>query len=96
MKNPHHTIPRVINTDKNAAYPCTVEKLKQEEVLPDNCHLRQCKYLNNAIEQDHRFIKQRDNVMLGFGSFHTAHRTLRNIETIIYAQKRINRNSGQA
>src|SRR5437762_1421916 len=41
MKNSHHSQPRVINVDKNAAYPCAVEELKSEQVLPDNCQLRQ-------------------------------------------------------
>ena len=32
--------------------------------------VRQVKYLNNIIEQDHRFIKKRTKPMLGFKSFH--------------------------
>lgn len=87
MNNSHHPIPRVVNTDKNAAYPGAVEDLKQEQVLPENCNLRQCKYLNNIVEQDHRFIKKRVNVMLGFGSFHTARTTLRGIETMHMLRK---------
>ena len=43
-------------------------------------NLRQCKYLNNIIEQDHRFIKRRTRPMLGFKRFTTAWRTLRGIE----------------
>ena len=42
--------------------------------------LRQCKYLNNVIEQDHRFIKRRTRPMLGFKRFTTAWRTVRGIE----------------
>ncbi len=34
--------------------------------------LRQQKYLNNIVEQDHRFIKKRVHSMLGFKSFKTA------------------------
>src|SRR5262245_20899739 len=53
--------PRVINVDKNPAYPPAVEQLKQEGTLPSRTQLRQCKYLNNLVEQDHRFIKRRVN-----------------------------------
>ncbi|MBC8015248.1 MAG: DDE-type integrase/transposase/recombinase [Sporomusaceae bacterium] len=34
--------------------------------------LRKVKYLNNIIEQDHRFIKRKVNPILGFDSFRTA------------------------
>jgi transposase, IS6 family len=55
-----HTInPRVITVDQNAAYPPAFEALQQESLLPETCLLRQCKYLNNIIEQDHRFVKRR-------------------------------------
>jgi len=52
-------IPRVINVDKNPAYPAAVEALKAEGTLPRRVRLRQCKYLNNVIEQDHRTVKRR-------------------------------------
>jgi IS6 family transposase len=52
-------IPRVINVDKNPAYPAAVEVLKAEGTLPRRVRLRQCKYLNNVIEQDHRTVKKR-------------------------------------
>jgi transposase-like protein len=50
-------IPRIINVDKNPAYPTAVEALKAEGILPRRVRLRQCKYLNNVIEQDHRTVK---------------------------------------
>lgn len=68
--------PRVITVDKNAAYPPAVTELKEDEALPQGCELRQSKYVNNVIEQDHRFIKRRVNPGQGFGSFATAERTL--------------------
>ena len=46
--------PRVINVDRNPAYPVAVEQLKQDGTLRRRCRVRQCKYLNNMIEQDHR------------------------------------------
>ena len=50
--------PRVINVDKNPAYPAAIEELKKEEILSNEGELRQKKYLNNIIEQDHRFPKK--------------------------------------
>ena len=51
---PHISTPRVITVDKNAAYPKAFKELKAERGMPDSCELRQSKYLNNLIEQDHR------------------------------------------
>ena len=48
---------RVINVDKNAAYPKAIADLKAAGILPEQVELRQVKYLNNLIEQDHRFIQ---------------------------------------
>jgi DDE domain len=42
-----------------SAYPAAVEALKADGVIPRRVVLRQCKYLNNVIEQDHRTIKKR-------------------------------------
>jgi transposase-like protein len=58
--NASHTItPRVITVDKNAAYPKALNELKAAKAFPASCKLRQSKYLNNLVEQDHRFIKRR-------------------------------------
>jgi transposase, IS6 family len=77
----------VINVDKNPAYPPAVGLLKEEGTLPNRTQLRQCKYLNNLIEQDHRFIKRRVNPGLGFFSFNTAWRTIRGYETMNMIRK---------
>jgi len=58
-------IPRVINVDKNPAYPAAIRVLKQEGVLPPRVRVRQCKYLNNVIEQDHRNVKKRTRLAKG-------------------------------
>ncbi len=42
--------------------------------------MRQIKYLNNIIEQDHRGIKRIINPMLGFKSFDAAEATIAGIE----------------
>ena len=80
LASSHTTSPRVMNVHKNPAYPDSFETVKQEELIRPRSYLRQCKYLNNVIEQDHRFIKRRTRPMLGFKRFHTAWRTLRGIE----------------
>ena len=78
----HTQIPRVINVDKNAAYPAAVDDLKADEQLPETAQIRQVKYLNNRVEQDHRFIKRLIKPGMGFGSFNTARRTLRGMEAM--------------
>lgn len=86
--NASHTVePRVINVDKNAAYPPAIESLKSDEALPETAETRQVKYLNNLVEQDHRFIKRRVNPGLGFGSFNTARRTLKGYEAMNMIRK---------
>jgi transposase, IS6 family len=57
----NHPVPRVINTDKHAAYPPAIVQLKDEGVLEENCRHRPVQYLNNVLEQDHRAIKRRIN-----------------------------------
>lgn len=83
----HTTKPRVINVDKNAAYPKAFAELKAEGLIPEHCELRQVKYLNNLIEQDHRFIKRRVKPGLGFASFETAWRTLQGYEIMNMIRK---------
>ncbi|RAN66285.1 DDE-type integrase/transposase/recombinase, partial [Bacillus sp. SRB_8] len=63
---------RVITVDKNPAYPVAIQELKEEKHMPEGMQLRQAKYLNNIVEQDHRFIKKRVRSMLGLKSFKTA------------------------
>ena len=76
LLDPANPQPRVINVDKNRAYPAAVEELKAEGTLRRRCRLRQCKYLNNVVEQDHRVSKKRVWLARGYQSFSTAWRTL--------------------
>ena len=46
--------PRTITEDKNAAYPKAATEMKRDGELWRRSRLRQVKYLNNIIEQDHR------------------------------------------
>jgi transposase, IS6 family len=73
--------------DKHAAYPLAFEALQHDGILPETCLLRQCKYLNNVLEQDHRFVKRRVNAGLGFGAFDTAQRTIQGYEAIHMIRK---------
>ena len=47
----NHPHPRVINTDKDAAYPPAIVQLKTEGALEENCGHRPVQYLNNVLEQ---------------------------------------------
>ena len=60
--------PRVINVDGHPAYASAVIELKQTGELSRRCRCRTAPYLNNVIEQDHRFIKKRITASLGFRS----------------------------
>ena len=87
LRSPGNPVPRVINVDKNPSYPAAVEAPKEKGVLPRRVHLRQCKYLNNVVEQDHRTVKKRTWLAKGYGSFSTAWRTLQGIEAVNMIRK---------
>jgi transposase, IS6 family len=83
----HPTPPRVINTDKNPAYPKAVADLQAQGRLSISTTLRQVKYLNNLIEQDPRLIKRLSKPGLGFKSWRTAWRTIRGYESMNMIRK---------
>jgi transposase, IS6 family len=83
----HTVVPRVITVDKNAAYPKALNELKAEGTLPPESELRQVKYLNNLVEQDHRGIKRLVKPGMGFFSFQTAWRTLQGYEAMNMIRK---------
>ena len=74
--------PRTITLDGYAASHRAVRELKADGSLPANTKLRSSKYLNNLIEQDHRGVKQRIAVMLGFKEFRNATITIAGIELL--------------
>ena len=82
-----NAMPRVMNVGKNPAYPAAVEALKAVGALPPRVRLRQCKYLNNVVEQDHRTVKKRVWLAKGYGSFQSAWRTLQGIEAVAMIRK---------
>ena len=71
----------------DAAKSAALEALKAEGAIPRRVVLRQCKYLNNVIEQDHRTVKKRVWLAKGYGSFQTARRALQGIETVHMIRK---------
>jgi IS6 family transposase len=80
-------MPRVINVDKNPAYPRAVAELKADGTINRRCRLLQCKYLNNIVQQDHRNVKCRTWLAKGYGPLPTAWRTLRGIEAMEMMRK---------
>ena len=64
-----------------------LDKPKNHKILPKNVGIRQIRYLNNIIEQDHRSIKRIVNPMLGFQSFLSANKTLKGIEAMNMIKK---------
>src|SRR5438128_382127 len=87
MRADHRRLPFSISVDKNAAYPEAFISSQDEKILPLDCTLRRVKYLNNIIEQDHRFIKKKVRASQCFKSFHTAERTLEGVESINMMRK---------
>jgi transposase-like protein len=86
MRAEHRRLPFSISVDKNAAYPEAFSTSQAERVMPEDCLLRRVKYLNNVIEQDHRFIKK-VRASQCFKRFHTAERTLEGIEAVNMMRK---------
>jgi len=74
------------SADKHTAYPPAFAALQEEKALPASTQLRQNKFLNNVIEQDHRFL-QRLIPGLGFKSFNTARRTIKGYEAMHMLRK---------
>ncbi len=87
MRADHRRLPFSIAVDKNAAYPDAFAASQDERILPKDCTLRRVKYLNNVIEQDHRFIKKKVRASQCFKRFHTAERALEGIEAVNMMRK---------
>lgn len=82
LKAQHTQAPRIITVDKNAAYLVAIDELRKDQTLKVETELRQSKYLNNIVEQDHRNIKRIVRPMMGFKSFNSARSTLSGIEAM--------------
>ncbi|WP_397282624.1 IS6 family transposase [Pandoraea sputorum] len=80
-----HEMPEKITIDKSGANTAAVNAPIDERSA--SIELRQSKYLNNLVEQDHRAIKRRVRPMLGFKSFHSATKIIAGIETMHMIKK---------
>jgi transposase, IS6 family len=83
LRQNHSSTPRVINTNKDKAYPKAIKELKESRLLPESVEHRAVKYLNNLIEQDHRYTKLRVIIPILKTS-----KNDRNAEMIVYSQFR--------
>lgn len=73
--------------DKSGSNISALVSINKTLLKDKQIEVRQVKYLNNIIEQDHRFIKKRTKPMLGFKSFRSAKITIAGIENIRIIQK---------
>ncbi len=80
-----HSLPEKVTIDKSGANTAALEALQEE--IGQTIEIRQIKYLNNLIEQDHRAIKRIVRPMLGFKSFRSARITLQGIELMHMIKK---------
>lgn len=78
--------PKIINIDKSGSNIGAIRVYNQRSF--SKIVIRQCKYLNNIVEQDHRFIKWRILNGLGFKNFESAKRTLSGIEVVHILRKK--------
>jgi putative transposase len=79
--------PRVINIDKSGSNYSAIRVVNRRNNSVNKIKIRQCKYLNNRFEQDHRNIKRRISICTGFKDFESAQRTLSGIEVVIIIRK---------
>ena len=77
--------PVKINIDKSGSNTSAIKAYNDE--AGTNIEIRQCKYLNNIVEQSHRPVKLKTRVALGFKAFHSAHATLQGVEVIQMIRK---------
>ncbi|SIO72994.1 Transposase (or an inactivated derivative) [Burkholderia sp. GAS332] len=73
-------VPETVTIDKSGANLAALEAINAERET--SIKIRQSKYLNNLVEQDHRAIKRRTRPMLGFKTFRCARILLAGIEVM--------------
>lgn len=81
----NHADPQKITIDQSGANTAAIERYLAETEIA--IELRQGKYLNDLVEQDHRAIKRVTRPMLGFKSLRAARRTLAGIEQMHLIRK---------
>lgn len=72
--------PLKINIDQSGSNTYALEDINSYLPKSEKIEIRQNKYLNNVVEQDHRFIKKITRPTLGFKARHSASATLEGIE----------------
>ena len=72
--------PLKFNIDKSGANTAAIEAYNKDS--GQTIEIRQCKYFNNIVEQDHRRVKGKNRSALGFKAFYSAHATLQSAELI--------------
>ncbi|MBA3777613.1 MAG: IS6 family transposase [Betaproteobacteria bacterium] len=75
-----HGVPEKITIDKGGANTAAIVSVQADSGLP--IELRQSKYLNNIVEQDHRAVKPIVRPMPGFKSMRSARILIAGIETM--------------
>ena len=81
-----HGVPEPLTIDGSEAHAAAMRNDNQAHGT--TIAIRQVKYLNNMVEQDHRAVKRVTRPMLGFKSFDAAHRTLVGIELMHMLKKK--------
>jgi putative transposase len=79
-------LPETITIDGSDANEAAIKRYNEEHGTA--IAIRQVKYLNNVVEQDHRGVKRVTRPMLGFKSFEAAQDTLVGIELMHMIKKR--------
>ena len=87
-------IPEKITIDKSGANKSGIDSINQQLKKDQRIKIRQIKYLNNIVEQDHRFIKKIVKPAKGFKSFAAAAATLSGIELHHMLRKKQYKKSG--
>ncbi len=77
--------PEKIVMDKSGANKAAIDQIVKDQGM--SIVVRQVKYLNNIVEQDHRGIKRITRPMLGFQSFQAAKNILAGIELMHMIRK---------
>ncbi|PVX85593.1 IS6 family transposase [Paraburkholderia unamae] len=77
--------PETVTIDKSGSNEAALNAVNAEREMP--IKVRQIKYLNNIVEQDHRAIKRRTRPMLGFKDFNCARVILSGIELMHMIKK---------
>ena len=81
----HNGGPEKVTMDKSGANKAAIDGINHDREMP--IEVRQIKYLNNIVEQDHRAIKRVTKPMLNFKSFCSARGVLAGIELMHMIRK---------